>query len=268
MWKSWKNRLDEVQVIIWYEKSIDLHPITEYLHPGLLPVGEAFSDNPLHNFPNLDWLIRFYAWQGVRKFKILSEEDFTGLDNFYSDFPELNIEFININLLTYIKNMEEYKIEEKFSIIVSGFLFCNADFLTPLLIHSQKSQQATLLSFRGLKYRVGLVELNSNGLVTDFKEKPTDKTKLVNSNILIITNYKIKEFNMDELIKKYDEQSSSITQLIHHIKNTGRFRNIELGGVEGETLWVTDLSSIETWIKLDIDNFIKQYSFLLSSSLS
>ena len=180
MWKSSKDKLDDVQVIIWYEKSVDLHPITEYLHPGILPIGEAFSDNPLHNFPNLDWLIRFYSWQGVRTFKILSEEAFTGLNNFYTCFSELEIEFVNINLLTYIKSMEKETIKNKYSIIVSGSLFCNADFLTPLLIHTEKSQLATLLSFRGLKYRVGLVELNDNGLVTDFKEKPTDKTKLVN----------------------------------------------------------------------------------------
>lgn len=259
------EKLKDTQVIIWYEKALDLNPIADYLHPGLLPIGEAFSDDPIHNLPNLDWIIRHYAYMGVRTFKILSEEPFLGLQNFYKiSFDSLSFEFFNIDLLDYLKFMENGKYSEKYSMIISGYIFSNADFHHALLYHTKHIHEATLLSFRGLKYQVGLVDIeDSTSIVENFREKPIDNTKLINSNILILTNSRIKNIKINELINKYNPMENTIHQLINHIQKNLVLKNYELIGIDGEPLRVMNLSSIEVWIKMNVKQFLSNYHFLL-----
>ncbi len=263
MWKKWRKQIIDTQLVIWYERSLDMNPIAEYLHPGLFPIGSAFSDDPRHNFPNLDWIIMHYAYLGVRSFIIVSEDSFTGLQNYYLDFRGLNIRFINNNLLTFLNEIDKLSSIEKYSMIVSGYLFSNADFYAPMIYHLQHECEVTLITFRGLKYNVGLVKFEKDNLVSSFKEKPIDKSKLVNSNILIISNDKIKNLNISSLFESYNPDISSINQFIHHIKNNLTIKNFELQGIDDQPLWVMNLSSIEAWIKLDIDNFLNRYNFLL-----
>ncbi|MCY3413603.1 MAG: hypothetical protein INQ03_18315 [Candidatus Heimdallarchaeota archaeon] len=261
MWKQSLDVLNNVQVIIWYEKPLDLLPISDYLHPGLLPIGEPFSKSKYHNLPNLDWLIRHYHYHGVCKFKIISEEDFKGLNHYYNEFDGMDIQFINTNLLDYLIELEKATHDQVFSIIVSGYVLSNADFHQALINHQDHEYAATLFSFRGLKYQVGLVELDDFNLVTSFREKPIDKSKLVNSNMLIITNDRIGQFNIVNLQKSFVKESSLIKQLIHHIKESVELKNYELDGINGP-LEVINLSSIETWIKMNPEDIIQMFTYL------
>ena len=176
-----------IDAIIWYEKTRSLYPISNFLHPGLLPIGNQFTTDQKHNLPNLDWMILHLKRSGIRKISVISEENFKGLNLYYSNnHQELDLSFHQDNIISFINKRKE-KLNHTF--IINGLFFSNANYNKAIKEHLIKENRATLLSFKGLKYRVGLVTIDlETNRVNSFREKPIDKTKNINSNVLIVRN--------------------------------------------------------------------------------
>ncbi len=256
------NIHENVDAIIWYQKTSSLYPISTFLHPGLLPIGDQFTTDPKHNLPNLDWMILHLKRSGIRKINVISEENFKGLNLYYENtYQDIDLNFHQDNVISYINNREE-NLEHTF--IINGLFFSNANYNKAITEHLIKENKATLLSFKGLKYRVGLVSINlDNNRVYSFQEKPIDKTKTVNSNVLIVNNQHVEILDLEniKLNKTPEFPKNRLSKLIQILIQNGYLKNSMIEPIE-EELYIISLNSIEEWRKMNIESFIKMYSFL------
>ncbi len=263
-WRDWQQEISDCDIIIYYNDS-ELYPITEWLHPGTLPIGTGLHDDIRQDLPNLDWLIRHAAWMGFQKITVVSHEPFKGLDLFYKDFMNgLDIKFTNEHISEVLKS----KITKGSNqlILLSGLIHTNANLRHAFMLHKQRENLISLLSIRGLQFRVGLADLSGDD-VKSFREKPLDKTLLVNSNIIIIDAKSLvddKELH-SKLISRIDGHGYSIEEIIRHTINffisEELMKSVELTGVSDDP-WFLDLSQLENWVKLDHDQFIEMFSHL------
>lgn len=268
-WRDWQTEIKNSKVFIVYGREANLYPISEWIHPGALPIGTGLTDDITQDLPNLDWLVRHLAWMGFRDITILSNVPYKGLNLFYEDyFPRLDIIFRDIPSTNELKQFFKNE-ENRDLIILSGYTATNADLRHSLLLHRQRNNNISLLSIRGLKFRIGLADIDKgSNEILDFKEKPTDKSQLVNSNIVILNSSRIRDIidedsNIWKEIEsiKYSNEILELSEIIEIFIKKNIVNTVELTGVEDEP-WFQDLSQLETWVKLDYDEFIDNYSHL------
>lgn len=273
------NALENCKVVIWFDDSDNLFPINEWLHPGSIPIGNGLIDDFKQDLPNIEWLIRHLAWQGFVDITILSSLPFKGLDLiFRNEFDGINLDFYNGNLWDYISNIGKQKANHV--LIIPGLIASNADFGAVLNLHKQSSNLASILTFRGINFRVGLASIQkSSSIIVKFEEKPFDSSQLSNSRILIISLNELSSKTMNNLINEFTE-NLEINQDIDNIRgNTDHFlhqllnrmidnkllSSIELSGVNSD-IWHTELSYLDGWLKLDFDKFIERFSHLYETN--
>lgn len=275
-WKPWQQEIDNCKVIITYDKNHQLYPISDWLHPGLIPIGNGDFDELYQDLPNLEWFLRHLGWLGFYNVDVSSSERLRGLDLINETISKpMNLRFLVDDWIDEIINMSE-SVEN--IILVSGLYLTNSDLRKAVLHHCQLGNSATLLAVRGLQFQVGLVTFDEEtNLISDFQEKPIDKTQLVNSKILILNlkNEYSKDLLMEfrEYIQKISNLNNQLNQSIINIDCTNELiqflikkdmlSTIELTGVKGEP-WFLDLSKIETWIKLDPQFFIQNFKHLFN----
>lgn len=281
-WKDLQSEIENCEVIIWFDTNDTLYPMSEWLHLGLIPVGNGHKEGLIYDLPNLEWMIRHLAWLGFRNITIYSANPLKGLNvalrkvdsrinlTFYEDF--------------WFTGLPKDKIPVKSDlIIISGSHITNADFRNGLLLHRQRKNEASILALRGLRYTVGLVNVKNDEFnsVQVFREKPLDTSILINSGAIILSSELISHSNFtanverllneikdEDLIKNFNGINQNISvsqsiksQLLDVLISKEQLSAIELTGVSGEP-WFIDLSSIETWVKMDFNDFIERFNHL------
>ncbi|MDH5401073.1 MAG: hypothetical protein OEY49_01170 [Candidatus Heimdallarchaeota archaeon] len=268
-WKDWQERIDNCEIIIWYGSLENLYPISQWIHLGAFPIGYGTLDDIRQDLPNLDWIIRHLAWLGFNKFRIISISDYNGLELFYQNyFENLDITFAYSNLYEFIYQRNSNTNGQL--IIIPGHLQTNADLRHALLLHRQRGNEISLLAIRGLQFRVGLAEVkveNNLNIVSKFQEKPLNKSELISSEIIIINDKLfnstlLKELNYTQTPGKDISEEAFLNEILDLIIQKKELSEIELTGITGEP-WFIDLSDLETWVKLDHDNFIRKFSHLI-----
>jgi len=266
-WRDWQEKIDDAEVVIYYNQS-SLYPISEWLHPGALPIGTGTKDDIRQDLPNLDWIIRHLLYLGFRKITVASHESFKGLDRFYRNFDdEVEIVFTTEHFSEILKSILSNDCKDV--VLLSGLIPTNADLRHSLMLHRQRDNVASLLSIRGLQFRIGVAEVDDKDYITHFREKPIDRGLLINSNISIVDTKKLlySGFDYKELIDLIDGHGYSIEQIatktINHFAEKGMLSSVELTGMT-RSPWFVDLSQLETWVKLDHDEFIEHFSHLVT----
>lgn len=260
-WQPWQQEIKNCKIIVYYDQNHQLYPLSDWLHPGLIPIGDGNFDELYQDLPNLEWFLRHLGWLGFYQIDILTSEKLRGLDLISEMVTKpMKLSFEKGNLIEKIIQSKDFA---EYIIIAPGLNLTNSDLRSVLLLHQQKNNIATILSVRGLKFQVGLVTYNTNNyLITNFKEKPVDKTQLVNSGILILN---VKNQDIQGILLQLDKttrnQTESIHEFIQLLIANQLLDTIELTG-EDEKPWFLDLSKIESWIKLDPHHFIENFSHL------
>ncbi len=263
-WQPWQHEIKNCKIIVYYDQNHQLYPLSDWLHPGLIPIGDGNFDELFQDLPNLEWFLRHLGWLGFYQIDVLTSEKLRGLDLISEMVTKpMNLNFERGNLIEKIiqsKDVYEY------IIITPGLNLTNSNLRAVLLLHQQNQNIATILSIRGLKFQVGLVTYNeTNNLITDFKEKPLDRRQLVNSGILILN---IKNQNIQKILLQLNNTTNNRTESIHELIQlliaNQLLDTIELTGNDEEP-WFLNLSKIETWIKFNPQKFIHKFSHLFET---
>jgi NDP-sugar pyrophosphorylase family protein len=271
MWIEWEKKIDNCHTLIWYGDSEGLYPISQWLHPGSIPVGNGNTDGIIYDLPNLEWQIRHLAWQGFRDITIISQEGYKGLDLLFADYFEgITLNFVNGSLWDILGQMQN----TQQVLLIPGLTLSDADFGSSLVSHRHQGNITSVLSIRGLQFRVGLVQIDITKKITEFVEKPIDRTQLLNSGVVIIDLQKIQTHlkmvsNISHQTAKTDALTSQgqeeLNSLLRLLIDDGLLSTIELTGVTGEP-WFLDLSILENWVRLDFDYLLSKFTHLYHSS--
>jgi NDP-sugar pyrophosphorylase family protein len=254
--------------LVYYKNEDEIYPISDWLHPGMLPIGNSYDpqdEATILDLPNFEWIIRHLVWQGFRNVSVYSEIEFRGLDYFCESlFSKTNFQFFQKDFFSLILNSKDNADD---LIIFSGLKVTNLDLKNVLSSHRNLGNPASLVGIRGIKFEVGLVEFDHDSYeVTKFEEKPMERTQLVNSDILILNLKHVEVTNLIQNFNKNNETTLSnlIESLIQALIDEKLLYMIEGNGIESE-VWSMDLSIIETWAKLNSNQFIKRFKHLFDN---
>ena len=268
MWAEWQPPLEDCKVMVWYSKHNDLYPLSDWIHPGAIPIGTGETDSPYYDLPNYEWMSRHLGWLGFRDILISSPILGKGIESILLKISKNQIhEFL---FGYWYENLPKLVNEWKRDVmLVYGLNLTNSDLRHALLLHRQRRSKATLLSIRGLKFNVGLVKLNMDTKIIEaFQEKPVDRSQLLSSNILILDTSDqtvveiIKECTASIPKKLKDEPSQILNKLLNQMIEKEILDTVELTGISDEP-WFLDLARLENWIKLDVEEFINNFGHLI-----
>ena len=238
-----------MKAIIYFTNTDSFLPISNYLHVGNWTLKQ---DKTPYNFPREIALIEFitltlkrfgitdFVWVGsssIQKLQALSKSaqyqfNVTITILQADNFSTLINTFSNIDLLFY-----------------PGTLITNLDMNLYFKYHASHNSFCSLLIRRGIKYRVGVAQLNEQNKVTEFIEKPLDNSSYSYTGIFCLRKGWKNLWNYDD--KQFLQKSHFDEYLINFISHllTKKEVRVYLPNLENtESEWWENLDSLEKWI--------------------
>ncbi len=152
-------------IILCGGKGLRLRPITKDIPKPLIKIGEK---------PILFYIIKHLLKYKIKNFIIATGYKSKKIEDFMiNTFPSLNYKIVNsgnVAILDRIKDCLQY-IEGDF-ILNYGDTLSNINIEKLIEFHNKKSSHVTITSFP-ITIPFGVMQLNQNGIVKDFQEKPT-----------------------------------------------------------------------------------------------
>ncbi len=268
MFQKSNYNMKNVAAIIYYSKNINLYPISEFLHPGIIPIGDAYSSNPLHNLPNLDWKIAHLKYFGIEKIYIVSEFPLLGIELFYKSNKNIHFYDISKNMQAHNGFFNIYNLKNKTNIdiffIENGMIFSNINYKLSIKDHIANNHVSTLIGTHGYKYRVGIARAFNNKII-HFEEKPFDETMTVNTNTIIINSdllFSILDTYKNDTDINDIKNNINLQKILIEYSIKSKILKLSKSSIIGSKLVIYDLRKIENWIKLNINDFINNFSYL------
>ena len=139
-WHPWHEEILNCKIIILYDQNHQLYPISDWLHPGLIPIGDGNFDELIQDLPNLEWFLRHLGWLGFYQIDILTSDKLRGLDLISEMVTEpMKLNFVKDNLVDYIINSDD---NNENIVIVQGLNLTNSDLRRAFELHLEKQNIA------------------------------------------------------------------------------------------------------------------------------
>jgi NDP-sugar pyrophosphorylase family protein len=268
------NNLKDI-VVVHYPRIDKLKPIFEYLHVALWTIGNKEIDDlrTTNNLSVIEWITRLFRYSSIHNFIWLGGKEinqtYSMAKLFQSDF-KISINVLGLETSYSIEQLTE--LPDKSIIIYPGSILTNADFKKFIEFHHSHDKIASIMVNKGLQYRVGLAKIdNETNLVTEFLEKPYDKTLSAYMGIVALkSGWKkylqdfLREIWKPEIHTTKSKITSSIDQFIGYLIDIQSVMVHELATVqENVEPWWIDLSDLEVWMKLDSELIFEKLKYLL-----
>jgi len=177
---------------------VRLRPITYYFQKTMLPIGSRQK-------PLLEYVIRLLKFHGVRNLVLLVDYKAEQIQNYFENGSRFNVKISYVHDDPKLKGTAGSLLNAYRHELVNAndtLLTYYGDILTNIniknLLHHHQSRQAwaTVALASGFTVRVGLADIEENGKIRGFVEKPTLE-KPVSIGILVLKGKALDE--MDQL---------------------------------------------------------------------
>jgi len=220
-----------------------LRPITYYLQKTMIPVGS--KEKPL-----LEYVVRLLKFHGIEDLVFLVNYKAEQIMNYFEEGSRFNVK------ISYIKDDPSLKgtagsilnayrqdaVNVKDTLLAYyGDILTNMDLKDLLHYHRDKQSWATVALASGFTVRVGLADLDKDGKIRGFIEKPTLE-KPVSIGIVVL---KGETFRDMELLKKEKRELDLMGDVISYLTKIGK----PVYGYLSNAFWY-DVLSTEAYEKL------------------
>jgi len=220
-----------------------LRPITYYFQKTMIPVG-------LKQKPLLEYVVRLLEFHGIKDQVFLVNYKAEQIMNYFEEGSRFNVK------ISYVKDDPSLKgtagsvlnayrqgaVNMKDTLLVYyGDILTNMDLKDLLRYHRDKRSWATVALASGFTVRVGLADLDKDGKIHGFVEKPTLE-KPVSVGIIVL---KGETFGDMELSKKEKRELDLMGDVIPYLVKVGK----SVYGYVSKAFWY-DVLSTEAYEKL------------------
>jgi mannose-1-phosphate guanylyltransferase len=232
-----------------------LRPITYYLQKTMIPVG--YSQKPL-----LEYIVRLLKYHGITDLSFLVNYKAEQIENYFGDGARFGVNIAYVHDVESLKGTGGSAInayrqgafdEDDVVLVYYGDILTNMNLRELADFHGEKKADATVALSSGFEVRVGLADLEENGEIRGFIEKPKLE-KPVSVGILAFEGAALKQASESvETNQTVDLMGDVIPQLIR----IGR----PVYGYVSDAFWY-DVGSAEAYEKLDKSTVKDAMSFL------
>ena len=232
-----------------------LRPITYYIQKTMIPIGN--DQRPL-----LEYITRLLKFHGVTDITFLVNYKAEQIQNYFNDGKRFGVKIRYIYDSEALKgtggsiiNAYEQKAFNKndLALVYYGDILTNMDLKDFIGFHKKKKAVATVALASGFEVRVGLADIEKDGKIQGFIEKPKLE-KPVSIGLLVF------EASAFEYVKELASKQKAIDlmgDVIPHLMKLGK----PVYGYVSDAFWY-DIGSTEALEKLDKRKMRDAFSFL------
>lgn len=223
---------------------IRLRPITYYFQKTMIPIG-------LKQKPLLEYVVRLLKFHGITNLDFLVNYKAEQIVNYFDDGSRFNVNISYVRDEKLLKGtagsvlaaFRKGKINTNDTILVYyGDILTNMNLQDLQNYHKNKQSATTVALASGFTVRVGLADLDKEGRIRGFVEKPTLE-KPVSIGILVLNGEVLED--MEELVKKR-RRLDLMKDVIPYLIKVGK----PVYGYLSDAFWY-DVGSTEAYEKLD-----------------
>jgi mannose-1-phosphate guanylyltransferase len=220
-----------------------LRPITYYFQKTMVPVG-------LKQKPLLEYVVRLLEFHGIEDLVFLVNYKAEQIVNYFEEGSRFNVRISYVNDDPLLKGtagsvLNAYRqgaVNMKDALLVYyGDILTNMNMNDLLHYHRDKRSCATVALASGFTVRVGLADLDKDGKIRGFVEKPTLE-KPVSIGIAVLKGETLEDV---ELLKKEKRELDLMRDVIPYLIKVGK----PVYGYVSEAFWY-DVLSTEAYEKL------------------
>jgi len=232
-----------------------LRPITYYFQKTMIPIGSKQK-------PLLEYVVRLLKFHKVADIAFLINYKGEQIQNYFDEGARFDVKISYVRDDPALKGtggavLNAYKqgvITAKDTILVYyGDILTNMNLQSMLREHNKRKASATIALAKGFTVRVGVAELENDGKIKGFVEKPTLE-RPVSIGILALDGSILGMMN--RLIRK-DRELDLMRHVVPHLIRKGN----PVYGHLAKSFWY-DVGSTEAYEKLDPKIVDKAMSFL------
>ena len=162
-------------IVLCGGKGTRLRPLTHYIQKTMVPVGSKQK-------PLLEYVVRLFKFHGIKEMVFLVNYKSEQIMNYFEDGSRFGVKISYVEddpqskgtggavLTAYNKG----KLDSADTLLVYyGDIITNMNLTNLLQYHRDKQAWGTVALSSGFKVRVGLANLDNDGKVLGFEEKPT-----------------------------------------------------------------------------------------------
>lgn len=223
---------------------IRLRPITYYFQKTMIPIG-------LKQKPLLEYVVRLLRFHGITDLAFLVNYKAEQIVNYFDDGSRFNVNISYVHDEKLLKGtagsvltaFRKGKIDTNDIVLVYyGDILTNMNLKDLQRYHNNKQSATTVALTSGFTVRVGLADLDKEGRIRGFVEKPTLE-KPVSIGILVLNGEVLED--MEELVRKR-RRLDLMKDVIPYLIKVGR----PVYGYLSDAFWY-DVGSTEAYEKLD-----------------
>ncbi len=231
-------------IILCGGKGTRLRPLTHYIQKTMVPVG-------VKQKPLLEYVVCLFKYHGIKDLVFLVNYKSEQIVNYFEDGSRFNVNISYVEddpdskgtggavLTAYNKG----KVDTKDTLLVYyGDIITNMNLTNLLQYHRDKQAWGTVALSSGFKVRVGLANLDKEGKILGFVEKPTLE-KPVSVGISVLKGEMLEEMKR---LKGEKKELDLMGEVFPHLLAVGK----PVYGYVSKAFWY-DVLSTEALEKLD-----------------
>ncbi|MEM3040812.1 MAG: nucleotidyltransferase family protein [Nitrososphaerota archaeon] len=234
-----------------------LRPITYYFQKAMIPVGRRQK-------PLLEYVVRLLRFYGIADLTFLVDYKAEQIINYFNNGSRFNVRITYVYDEPGLKGtagtlLNAYRKKaintEETLLVYYGDILTNMSLRDFLKYHKDKEADATLALSGGFTVRVGVAELEGDGRIKAFREKPRLE-KPVSIAIVALEGEVLKD--IDSLMKG-PRDLDLMGDVVPHLIETGK----QVYGYVTDAFWY-DVGSTEAYEKLDPEIVEKALGFCMN----
>jgi mannose-1-phosphate guanylyltransferase len=232
-----------------------LRPITYYFQKTMIPIG-------LRQKPLLEYVVRLLSFHGIVDLAFLVNYKAEQIVNYFDDGSRFNVKVSYVHDVPKLGGtagsvLNAYKqgaaTSEDTLLVYYGDIVTTINLKDLLNYHLNKRAVATVALASGFTVRVGLADLDKNGKIRGFVEKPKLE-KPVSIGIMALEGETLEDI---EQLHKKKRRLDLMKDLIPHLVENGK----PVYGYLSKAFWY-DMGSTEAYEKLDHGSINKSFAYL------
>lgn len=231
-------------IVLCGGKGTRLRPLTHYIQKTMVPVG-------MKQKPLLEYVVQLFKFHGIKELVFLVNYKAEQIMNYFEDGSRFGVKISYVEddpqskgtggaVLTAYNKGELDNVETL--LVYYGDIITNMNLTSLLQYHREKQAWGTVALSSGFKVRVGLANLDPDGKVLGFEEKPTLK-KPVSVGISVLKGELLEQMKS---LKGEKPELDLMGEVFPHLLETGK----PVYGYVSSAFWY-DVLSTEALEKLD-----------------
>jgi len=231
-------------IVLCGGKGTRLRPLTYYIQKTMVPVG-------VREKPLLEYVVRLFKFHGIKDLVFLVNYKAEQIANYFEDGSRFDVNISYVEDDSYSKGtggavLTAYNkgaVDSNDTLLVYyGDIITNMNLTDLLSYHRAKEAWGTVALSSGFKVRVGLANLDSDGKILGFEEKPTLE-KPVSVGISVLRGETLEDM---KALKGEKQELDLMGEVFPHLLKVGK----PVYGYVSKTFWY-DVLSTEALEKLD-----------------